>query len=540
MMAIKGSLKEASLPDVLQLLSLGRKTGCLSITDRSSLGYIFFDAGRIIYATVVNRRDRLGDILFKSGRISQGQLDEAIRIQDEDRDKRVGEILVETGAISRAELEHYMRVQIEEAVYFLFTWRRGSFTFESDLRPHRQDFLVAIDPEALLLEGARRVDEWSLIEKKIPSFDIVFELDEEHLKTSNVNLSEEQLRIVPLLDGTREVSTIVDETGMVEFDVGKALYGLITAGFVHAVGRKEVERKPEVPDVRVDEHRNLGIAFYRTGMLDESMREFRRVGELRPSDGSASFYLGLIHFRQAQWQQAMSSFKLAVERGGSQPAVLYNLALSCEKAGLLEEAEENYGEAAARARRNPRVLTGWGVVAMRRGDFEVAAGRLDRAREVVGDEPMSEIWYWARSLTAGSQEDYDQAEALLREGLSHYPDNAVMRNNLGALLELLGRVEESEELLKAAIADEPSVPQLSKNLGDIHYRAGRYDEAWDSYHRATKLQPELGEDVYFKLGNIAYKRLDRELAAEYWSKALELNPKHELARTNLETVSALK
>ena len=33
-MAIKGSLKEASLPDVLQLLALGKKTGCLAVSDR--------------------------------------------------------------------------------------------------------------------------------------------------------------------------------------------------------------------------------------------------------------------------------------------------------------------------------------------------------------------------------------------------------------------------------------------------------------------------------------------------------------------------
>ena len=92
-MAIKGSLKEASLPDVLQLLSLGRKSGCLSITDRSSLGYIFFEHGRISYATVVNRRDRLGDILSKSGRITKQQLEEAIDLQAHDRDKKLTPIM---------------------------------------------------------------------------------------------------------------------------------------------------------------------------------------------------------------------------------------------------------------------------------------------------------------------------------------------------------------------------------------------------------------------------------------------------------------
>ena len=45
--------------------------------------------------------------------------------------------------------------------------------------------------------------------------------------------------------------------------------------------------------------------------------------------------------------------------------------------------------------------------------------------------------------------------------------------------------------------------------------------------------------MYFKLGNIAYKRLDRDTAARMWRQALELNHKHELARANLDTMSAL-
>jgi tetratricopeptide (TPR) repeat protein len=83
------------------------------------------------------------------------------------------------------------------------------------------------------------------------------------------------------------------------------------------------------------------------------------------------------------------------------------------------------------------------------------------------------------------------------------------------------------------------LPQASKNLGDILYRASRYDDAWDAYQRAIKLNSELGDDVYFKLGNIAYKRMDHSMASVLWSKTVELNPKHQLARTNIETMSAL-
>src|SRR5438132_8265157 len=283
-MAIKGSLKEASLPDVLQLLTLGQKSGCLSIADRNQFGSIYFEKGRICYASIVNRRDRLGDILVKAGKITQQQLEKAIAAQPRMRGKRLGEILVEQGSISQGALEANMRVQIEEAVYFLFTWSQGSFNFETDVRPDAQDFLVSINPESLLLEGARRIDEWSLIEKKIPSFDLIFLLDKDRLAISEAKLTDTKQRMLPLLDGSRDVHHVIEDSGLGEFEIGKALYGLITAGFVHRAGRTASAADQQMTDARVEEHRNLGVAFYKTGMLDEATREFRRVAELRPGE----------------------------------------------------------------------------------------------------------------------------------------------------------------------------------------------------------------------------------------------------------------
>src|SRR5687767_13434149 len=292
-MAIKGSLKEASLPDVIQLLFLGRRTGCLALADRQNFGTVYFDEGNIVYATIVNRRDRLGDILVRSGRIKPEQLQQAVDRQGGEREQKLGEILVQQDAISRDELQRYIRVQIEEAVYYLFTWSSGTFNFEAGVRPEREDFLVRINPEYLLLEGARRVDEWSLIEKKIPSFDLIFAVDGTHIGESAPELSEQQRCLVPLLNGTRDVAQVIEESGLVEFEVGKALFGLITAGFAHRAGTSAASA-PRVNDSRVDEHRNLGIAFYKAAMLDESLREFRRVADLRPADASAPFFLGLI------------------------------------------------------------------------------------------------------------------------------------------------------------------------------------------------------------------------------------------------------
>ena len=537
-MAIKGSLKEASLPDVLQLLALGQKTGCLSIADRSNFGYIYFDKGRICYASIVNRRDRLGDILAKHGLITADQLDAAIHRQMRERDRKLGEILVAMGVISQPDLERYMRMQIEEAVYYLFTWTQGTFNFEAEVRPEQQDFLVSINPESLLLEGARRVDEWSLIEKKIPSFDLIFSVDRDRLAISDATLTETQQRLLALIDGTRDVNQVIEDAGLGEFEIGKALYGLITAGFLHRAGRTAAAEDVRMTDTRVEEHRNLGVAFYKTGMLDEAVREFRRVAELRPGDGNTHFFIGLVALKQARWREAMDALRLSAEKGGNRPAVLHNLGLAYEQQGRLEEAEAVYAEAAGRARTDPRVYLSWGVVALKRGDYEGAAGRLDRARELFADR-IPAVWYWARTLTAAAAGDFEAAQTLAEEATETYPGHAALRNNLAVLYELAGNLEGAEELVRAARADEPSLPQLSKNLGDLAYRASRYDEAWEAYQRSVELVPDLGDDVYFKLGNIAYKRNDRDLAAQLWRKALQLNPNHELVKANLETLSAL-
>ncbi|HUG01110.1 MAG TPA: DUF4388 domain-containing protein, partial [Longimicrobiales bacterium] len=277
-MAIKGSLREASLADVCQLLSMGMKTGCLSITDRERFGRIYFDSGRITYANVVNRRDRLGDMLVADGVVTGEQLAEALQEQGRAPERRLGQILLENGVLEQSELRERIRSQIEEAVYFLFTWSQGSFFFEVDQRPEETDFLVSINPESLLLEGARRVDEWSVISKKIPSLEDVFDVDRDRLHEADLELTAEQERILPLLDGMATVEEVADRSGLAEFDAGKALYGLIQAGFAERVGQRAPGASAE-REGDFHERLNLGMAFYSTGMLEEAEAEFRRVLE---------------------------------------------------------------------------------------------------------------------------------------------------------------------------------------------------------------------------------------------------------------------
>ena len=533
-MAIKGSLKEASLPDVLQLLAMGKKSGCLSVTHRQSFGYIFFDKGRICYASIVNRRDRLGDILVKNGLITQTQLDQAITGQNTERDKRLGEILVERQFIEREELHRYIRLQIEEAVYYLFTWNQGTFNFEADVAPDEQDFQVSINPESLLLEGARRVDEWSLIEKKIPSFDIVFDIDRNRLTESGATLTMEQETLVRLIDGKRDVTNLIDESGLGEFDAGKALYGLATAGFLHRVGRtKPVEAISS--EARVVEHRNLGVAFYKAGMLDEAVREFRRVNELRPGDELATFYAGLVLLRQGRWQDAVTLFQQMVSRRAVSAAVYHNLAYALERLGRHDESADALAQALRGGSNDPRTLLSSGVLALRRGDIIEADVLLAEAGSLWERRPKPAAWYHYAALTAALANDIDRAISVLTDGVAAHPHAAVLLNNLGVALERRGRIPDAAAAFERGALEDATLPQLHKNLGDSYYRSGRYDDALESYLRAVKHRPNLGADVYLKLGNLRYRRQEREEANRCWKRALELEPTNQIARTNLET-----
>jgi len=536
-MAIKGSLKEASLPDVLQLLAMGKKTGCLSVTHRSNFGYIFFEKGRICYASIVNRRDRLGDMLVKNSVISQQQLETAVAAQAKTRDKRIGELLVEQNALTREELHQYVRRQIEEAVYFLFTWMQGTFNFEADVHPEEQDLLVSINPESLLLEGARRMDEWNLVEKKIPSFDLVFEIDQSHVKTSDAELTEEQRTVLELIDGRRDVQSIIDESGLVEFEVGKALYGLLTAGFVHRVGRTRANVEPQVSETRIEEHRNLGIAFYKTGMLDEALRELRRVLELRANDASARFFIGVVLARQSKWAEATTVLKEAAAQPGVRYAVLHNLAYVLERQGRYAEAQTALEDAVRRGGSNDaRVQTSTGIVALLAGDVVSADSALGAARPLFGNRAPTAPWFHYAALTAALLGDHQRAAELLTQGIAAHPHAAALHNNLAVVRERQGQYDTALDTLEKGIQEDPGLAQLQKNLGDLLYRVGRYDEAFESYQRAVKANPDIGGDVYLKLGNIRFRRQDRDEAVRCWERALELDPDNAIVRTNLESV----
>jgi tetratricopeptide (TPR) repeat protein len=115
----------------------------------------------------------------------------------------------------------------------------------------------------------------------------------------------------------------------------------------------------------------------------------------------------------------------------------------------------------------------------------------------------------------------------------------VLYNTLAAVHERRGDLTAAAQAAERGLHEDGTIPQLFKNLGDCLYRASRYDEALEAFQRAIKLDPALGDDVYFKLGNIRFKWQEKEQALAYWERALALNPDNEVIRTNLDLVRTM-
>lgn len=537
-MAIEGALQDVSLADICQLLGMGMKTGCLSITDRSNFGYIYFERGRVIYASVLNRKDRLGELLVRNHVITRKDLSTATERQSRQKGKRLGEILVEIEAITQEELQKYIQVQIEEAVYHLFAWTQGSFHFDTDQMPDEDGiYLVSIPPEALLMEGARRVDEWSQIEKKIPSFDVVFQLDRHPDESDEeVELTKDQKKALPYIDGVRTVGEIMDEAGLVEFDTGKALYGLIQAGFVSRAGERSTEEETG-GDESLQQHLNVGVAFYRSGMMEDAEREFEQALGIDPKQGRANFMMGLIAFRRGKLEKALNHFGSMPPGTGNNYAVHRNTGLILEIMGRYDEALGALDEALVTKPTDPDVHLARGIVHLKKRDTGKALEALRLYRTSPEVKRPSPRYYAYTVLASAVAGDTDYAVAVGREGLGHYPDSGPILVNTGVVLERRGEVEAAAALYKRAVATTPPPPQAHKNLGDQAWAHGDIDGARAQYEKAVKLSPRLGDDVYLRLGTMAYKSNDRDVAVLLWRRALDLNPHNEAVKSNLETLA---
>lgn len=174
-MALQGSLSELPLPDVIQLVSVSGKTGAFEIRGESENGWIYLRDGQIVDATVG-------------------------------------------------------RLRGDSAVYEMAIWSDGTFTFNPGEESDR--VTIHLSNATLMMEAARRLDEWRVLSRKIPSLDMVPYFPPRDHGADQITLSPQEWILVTRIDGRHSIEEIASSLRWAAFDVSKLLFGLITTGLV--------------------------------------------------------------------------------------------------------------------------------------------------------------------------------------------------------------------------------------------------------------------------------------------------------------------
>lgn len=245
-MAIEGPLKELGIHDVFQLLDLNRKTGVLRLMSelRHNQGVVWFHQGTVVYAEIQSNPHPLGDLLVRAGKVSEADLERARKAQDEHGDdRRIGDILVDMNALSAAELERQVRFQIEEVIFEMMSWREGYFSFsEEPIDGVPAEAITHIRVESLLMEAARRIDEWSRMERKIPHVGVVPALAPmAEGEQGALDLLPNEWEVLALIDGKRDIRALAKLLARSEFDVAKTIFGLESASVLTILKRPSGE-----------------------------------------------------------------------------------------------------------------------------------------------------------------------------------------------------------------------------------------------------------------------------------------------------------
>jgi hypothetical protein len=151
----------------------------------------------------------------------------------------MGEILIAQGAVTRRDVERYMRQQIESVVFDLFSWNEGSFTFADGVDKRvKADAAIRVSIESLLMEGARRIDEWSRMGDRIPNADVVPRLAEtREAPDSFIDLRPAEWEVLTLIDGNHSLRDIAAELAVSEFEVAKTVYGMLSTELIEIVSQ---------------------------------------------------------------------------------------------------------------------------------------------------------------------------------------------------------------------------------------------------------------------------------------------------------------
>ncbi len=221
---LNGSLSAFELADVLTFLNGTHKTGMLTLAKGANEAYVFFRRGELVYAASNQEKLRLGATLLRRKSITKEQaeiIDESI-ISGR---RRLGDIAVEKGILTPEQVSDALKIQIGEVVFDAFMWNDGGFMFYDGFDLPPQAVTISIDLSNLIMEGARRIEEWEQFLALLPDSSVVFRVVSAP-DSEKITLTLDEWKILFLINGQRSLEQLCRDAGDDVLAVYRVVYGL--------------------------------------------------------------------------------------------------------------------------------------------------------------------------------------------------------------------------------------------------------------------------------------------------------------------------
>lgn len=283
--ALQGDVSAFRLPDVLSFLCTTRKSGTLAVASDAKKAHLFFREGALVYAGSNQEQFRLGSILLRKKKITREECERIDALMQRDGG-RFGHFAVQQGVLSEAQLRDYLKVQVSEIVYDAFIWHEGTFAFHEETSLPDHAVTIAIDLGNLIMEGARRIEEWEQCASLLPDPSLVFRVVAKP-RDEKITLTADEWKILFLINGQRSIADLCNDSDEEPLQVYRVLYGLFANKLIEVAS--PVFREQEDATIRQSSPRFGAESTVRdeeqnddTGLLVSSQAHLSYADVVRP------------------------------------------------------------------------------------------------------------------------------------------------------------------------------------------------------------------------------------------------------------------
>ncbi len=463
---LKGNLLKTDFPEILMRIYESKLTGELQVENGNIRKVVFFLGGHPVFARSNAVEDRIGRLIYESGKVSKEKLEEALRLAKK-YNKKVGLVLVKMNILTAGELYELVIQQVRKIIDSLFQWESGRYIFTERSSLPQEVITLEENPASIIFNGIIRNYTEERVIKRLGTLNAVFKkIKSPFFKLPSLPLTESGIEILQAIDGKKNLKTLIKELPYSRKEILTTVYALMVLKFIEPVEMLETAedlyRKERLVEIlNKFESTNL---FQWLGVTPDATRE-----EIIEAYSRLSRKFGKEFLPAFISEEVADLCEKIFEKITEAYSFLVDEDLKKYYAGLIKSGVSTEKALNLLKKKYARQLFEEGKELYRNNKLHEAHRKF---MEAIKYDPTEADYYTAVALTdltdiEGYEPDFDEAERMLKEALNlqmHQPRNYFY---LGQMYKHLGNYILAKKYLTQALEVDPNYVYAKKALEEV-------------------------------------------------------------------------